>query len=115
MKKRQLRRHYIRQWRERRGLSLRKLADQMEYEPGVPLTSHANLQRIELFQQPYTQEILEALSDALGVTIRDLLEVDPTKAGEVVDMIDIYGKATPDQRAEMRRYGEFIIGAQKAS
>lgn len=93
---------------------MRKLADQMEYEPGIPLTSHANLQRIESFQQPYTQEILEALSDALEVSIRDLLEVDPTKEGEVVDMIDLFGRATPEQRAELRRYGEFILGDKKA-
>lgn len=87
MSDRQLGRHFLRQWREYRGYSLRKLADRMETEPGVPLTSHANLGRIETFQQPYSQEILEASAIALNCTVRDILEVDPTKEGEVVDLM----------------------------
>lgn len=77
----------MRQWREYRGLSLRKLADRMETDPGVPLTSHANLGRIETFQQPYTQEIMEAVAAALDCSVTDLLTVDPTKDGEVVDLL----------------------------
>lgn len=115
MKQRHLRRHYIRQWREARGLSLRGLADLMEYEPGVPLTSHANIQRIEKFEQPYTQEILEAIADALQVTVRDLLMVDPTKEGELIDIVDIYGQASPENREELKRYGQYLLGQQKAS
>lgn len=88
MKNRQLRKHYIKEWRNYRGYSLRKLADMMESEPGEPITSHANLDRIEKLQQPYTQEIIEALAVALQVEVSDLLNVDPTKEGDVVDLID---------------------------
>lgn len=87
MKTRQLRRHYIREWRLYRGYSLRKLANMMEREPGEPITSHSNLERIEKMRQPYTQEILKALSHALQVEIADLLTVDPTKEGEVIDLL----------------------------
>lgn len=89
MTSRHLGKHYLRQWREYRGLSLRVLAERMESEPGVPLTSHANLGRIETQKQPYSQEIMEAAAVALNCTVRDLLDVDPTKEGEVVDLMRI--------------------------
>lgn len=61
----------------------------MERSPGEPLTSHANIQRIEKFEQPYTQEILEAMAEALSVTVSDLLTIDPTKDGEVIDLVNM--------------------------
>lgn len=96
MTKRHLGEHYLRQWREYRGLSLRALADRMESEPGVQLTSHANIGRIEKFQQPYTQEIMEAAAVALNCTVRDLLEVDPSKDGEVVDLMRLLKRKDMD-------------------
>jgi hypothetical protein len=45
--------HYFRQWREKRGISLRKLAARLEVEPGGdPLVSYASLSRIETGEQP---------------------------------------------------------------
>lgn len=96
MQRKPLRRHFIRQWREYRGYSLRRLANMMESEPGVPLTSHANLGRIELHQQPYNQEILEALAVALRCEVVDLLTVDPTKEGDVIDLIGIMRRKDPN-------------------
>lgn len=95
MAKRELGNHYLRQWREYRGLSLRKLADRMEVEPGVPLTSHANIGRIENFQQPYSQEIMEAAAEALDCTVIDLLTADPTKDGDVVDLLALLRTRDP--------------------
>lgn len=97
MEKRQLGKHYLRQWREHRGLSLRKLADRMEVEPGVPVTSHANIGRVETFQQPYTQELLEAAAAALDCTVSDILTIDPTKNGEVVDLMRLINDRNRDQ------------------
>lgn len=87
MTERHLGRHFIREWRKYRGLSLRQLADRMEVEPGVPLMSHANLQRIELYEQPYDQQLLEAASIALECSATDLISVDPTKDGDVIDLV----------------------------
>jgi len=87
MTERPLGRHYLKAWRKYRRLSLRALADRMEREPGVPLTSHANIGRIENFQQPYSQEIIEAAAAALNCSVTDILSVDPTKGGEVVDLM----------------------------
>jgi len=88
--------HYIRQWRKKRGLSLRKLAARMEIEPGVPLMSHANLGRIETGEQPYTQDLMEALSDALGVSVPMLIEVNPEVDGQVIDLMRLLRDKDPE-------------------
>ncbi|RCL01042.1 MAG: hypothetical protein JSC189_000916 [Candidatus Tokpelaia sp. JSC189] len=103
MKKAALGKHFIRQWRKYRGLSLRKLADRMEIEPGVPLTSHANIGRIETFQQPYSQEILEAIAISLNVSVTDLLTVDPTKDGEIVDLLRLIKDENREQITKVLR------------
>lgn len=78
---------YIREWRKERGLSLRRLAARMETEPGVELVSHAQIARIETGEQPYSQTIIEAIADALDVTVPMLLEMNPKAEGEVVDLL----------------------------
>lgn len=77
MSDRGLGKHYLRAWRNYRGLSLRDLANRMESEPGVALMSHANIGRVEKGEQPYTQELMEAAAVALDTTVTDLLTVDP--------------------------------------
>ncbi|MGR9384885.1 helix-turn-helix domain-containing protein [Rhizobium leguminosarum] len=78
---------YIKEWREYRGLSLRRLADRLELDGPDETLSHSSIGRIENGQQPYSQPILEALAAALNVSVTDLLSVDPTKEGEVVDLV----------------------------
>lgn len=100
MAERNLGRHYLKEWRKKRGLSLRKLADRMEIEPGVPLMSHANIGRIENFEQPYSQELLEAAAEALECSVSDLLSVNPLKDGKVIDIMDMLrGKSDADMEA----------------
>ncbi len=90
--------HFIRAWREYRGHSLRKFADMLESAPGVPLMSHANIGRIEKGEQPYTQDFLEAAARALDVDPADLLTKDPTKEGEVVDLLRIIAQRKNDEQ-----------------
>ena len=98
----QFRRTYIREWREKRGLSLRRLAERLESSPGGDLLlSHASISRIETGQQPYSQPILEAISAALGVPTWMLLEVDPNKDGDVIDLTVRLNKAPPQLREQV--------------
>lgn len=106
---RQLGKHFIKQWRNKRGLSLRQLANRLEIEPGGDLLiSHAQLQRIEQSQQPYSQPILEALAIALDCAVTDLLEIDPTKDGEVVDLLR---RLDEGKKAEALRYLRFLAAS----
>ncbi len=101
MDKPQYRRTYIKEWREKRGLSLRRLADRLENSPGGDLLiSHTSIGRIEKGQQPYSQPILEALSAALGVPAWMLLEVNPEKDGDVIDITLRLNKAPPELREQ---------------
>ncbi len=101
---------YLRQWRIKRGLSLRKLASRMETEPGVPMISHAQLGRIETGEQPWSQPILEAAAHALGITVPMILEVNPDKEGDVIDLLrHLQGPA----RDEAIRYLRYL--AERAS
>lgn len=95
------RKTYIKEWREKRGLSLRRLAERMEHSPGGDLLiSHTSIGRIEKGQQPYSQPILEAIADALGVSTWMLLEVNPEKDGDVIDVTLRLGKAPPEIREQ---------------
>lgn len=69
-KKRPRRRTFIRQWREHRGLTQEQLASRLE-------TSVASISRIESGTQPYTQDVLEALADALNTDPASLLMRNP--------------------------------------
>lgn len=81
--------HYIKQWREFRGYSLRKLAARMEESPGEELLSFASIGRIENGKQPYTQQTLEALAFALDCKPYMLLTMNPLVDGEVIDIMKL--------------------------
>lgn len=94
-------RTYIKEWREKRGLSLRRLADRLEQSPGGDLLiSHTSIGRIEKGQQPYSQPILEAIAEALGVSASMLLEVNPNVDGDVIDITLRLKKAPPELRQQ---------------
>ena len=101
MTDRQYRRTYIKEWRLKRGLSLRRLAERLELTPGGDLLiSHTSIGRIEKGVQPYSQPILEAIAEALGVTTSMLLEVNPDVDGDVVDITLRLNKAPPELRQQ---------------
>ena len=70
----------IRLWRKHRRLSLRELADRINAGREDALISYASLGRIECGRQPYSQDILEAIAEALQVEPALLLCGDPTES-----------------------------------
>jgi transcriptional regulator with XRE-family HTH domain len=94
---RKYKRTYIKEWRLKRGLSLRKLAARIEVRPGEDLISFSSLGRIEKGQQPYSQPIIEGVAEALGVTVPMLLEINPDADGEIIDLLR---HMDADRRAE---------------
>lgn len=83
------RRHYVREWRKFRGLTQEQLAER------TPFTSGA-ISQLETGRTRYTQEMLEALAFALDCRPGDLLNRDPNKEGDVVDLFD--GMTDDDKR-----------------
>lgn len=84
---------FIRQWRQHKGLTLEQLADRVH-------TTHASLSRIERGMQPYNQELLEALAEALSCTPADLLIRNPL---DVEAPWSIWERLKPEQRRQALR------------
>ena len=80
--------HFIKEWRASKGLSLRKLADRLVTDAFDPVISYASLSRIEKGEQPYTQETLEAIAEALGTSPASLLIFDPSRDDGLLSLWD---------------------------
>ena len=65
------RRHFLRHWREDRGLS----QDQVAEAIGI---SKASVSRVENGITPYTQDVLETYARVLGCTVADLVSRPPS-------------------------------------
>jgi transcriptional regulator with XRE-family HTH domain len=100
-----MKKHYIRKWRKHRKLTLQKLADRMEKEPGVPLMSFVNLGKIERGEQSPSLDQLYAIAEALDVSVTQLLRDNPEKEGEVIDLMS---RLSDDKR-------EMIVSMIKAA
>lgn len=106
MRNTQYGKHFMREWREFRGLSLRQLESRLESEPGgEPLVSYVSLGRIERHIQPYSQPILEAVAFALQTTPASILEVNPFKEGTVIDLLR---RLPREKQAEAQSYLTFL-------
>jgi transcriptional regulator with XRE-family HTH domain len=98
-------RHFVRQWREHRGLSQDQLAARLEM-------SKASLSRIETLKQPYTQDFLEACAAARKTHPASLLMRDPT-AQEAI--WSIWEKAAPGERKQIEDVARVLVTGRKSS
>lgn len=95
-------RTYIRDWRKKRGHTLDEMVGRLE-ALGVKITG-ASLSRIERGQQPYSQDILEAIADSLDVTVAQLVEHDPKiEKSEVIDFLQRLGEREAKQAETVLR------------
>jgi len=88
--RKQYRRTFLKAWRLYRGLTLERLAERVGVQPSA-------LSYLERGQSAYNQGMLEALAEALNVTPSHILEVDPTKDGEVIDLVRLIDDRNRDQ------------------
>lgn len=86
--KRTRRRTFFKEWRAHRGLSQEQLADRLD-------TSVASISRIENGTQPYTQDVLEALAEALMTDPASLLMRNPEDPEAIWSLWD---SAKPGER-----------------
>jgi transcriptional regulator with XRE-family HTH domain len=87
---------FIRAWRKHRGLTLAQLADRLQVELEVDI-SEGQLSRIERGETPYSQDILEAVAQALRCEPADLIMRDPTQPDGIWSLIDTL---QPAERAQ---------------
>lgn len=103
--KAKLRPNFIRQWREKKGLTLEALAARVGEKIGG--MTHASLSRIERGLQPYSQPIIEAIADELtGGDVASLLERDPKDPEGIWTLWD---QAKPGQRRMIVEVAKTIV------
>lgn len=95
-------RHFIRQWRKYRGLTLERLAERV----GV---THGALSQLERGEINYTQPTLEALAFALSCEPGDLITFDPTQLEALRALLEALRAATPDQQKQIVDMTEVIL------
>lgn len=95
-------RTFIREWRNHRNLNQDALAERV----GVTQETISRLERGDI---GYTQPILEAVADALGCTVADLLMRDPTNPAAIWT---IWDQIPPVDR--QRALGVLEVFAKKA-
>jgi transcriptional regulator with XRE-family HTH domain len=95
---------FIRQWRQHRGLTLRQLAERLE-------TSAASISRLEVGEQPYSQEVLEALAGALNCEPQDLISRKPGTE----TMWSLWEQAKQDDRETITELAQTILNRRAAA
>lgn len=93
------RRHFIREWREHRGLTQEQLADRLD-------TTKANISRVESLKQGYTQDFLEACAEALQTDAASLLMRNP---GDPDAIWSIWDQAKPGQRKQIIEVSKALV------
>ena len=97
--------HFLRQWREHRGMTLEAVGEAV----GI---SHAQLGRIERRLQKYNQELLERLAELYRTEPASLIMRDPTQEDAIWSLWD---QAKEGQRQENERYAEFIVKSRSGT
>lgn len=99
-KKRVVPLHYLPEWIEYRGLSLRRLVQRLETQPGEELISLSSLSRMKKFEQPLTPEVLHALAHAFSCDPEDIIGINPMIEPEVIDLMAVIRKMRMAQDRE---------------
>lgn len=100
-------RHYIREWRKHRGMTLEELAA----ATGV---SDGGLSLLERGKFSYTQPMLEVLAEALSCEPRDLIGRPPNVEWGIADatdrgMAETWKRATSDERALIWQVAQKLV------
>lgn len=101
----------IKAWRKYRGLTLAKLSERLQELEGLEM-SDAQLSRIERGQQPYSQDLLEALSRVFMCEVPHVLNVNPN--GQTVKW-SIWEEATPVERQQAEAFIETVRKSARGS
>ena len=89
---------FLREWRKFRDLSQDRVIERLELEAEFPF-SKGQLSRVERGEQPYSQDLLEALAGIYGCDTADLLKRNPIEQASE-EIWDFYDKMTATQKAQ---------------
>ena len=98
--------HHIKGWRRYRHLTQEQVIDRLVAldDPQIPQTA-ASLSRLENGKQPYTERVIAALADIYNCEPWELIGKDPTKEGDIIDLMRHFDER---ERAQAMRLIEAI-------
>lgn len=99
-------RHFLKEWRDKLDITQERAMERLHW-------SQSKISRIENRRIPLTLDDLEAASFAYGVSAWALVNVNPFKEGEVVDMTGLLDSASPEQRKQVADFAAYVIGRGK--
>ncbi len=98
----QLRRTFLRQWREHRNLTQDQAAERIGLD-------RSQLSRIENGQSPYNQPFMEAAASAYRCDVADLLMRNPKDKSAIWTLIDAVRDTSPATQRQIQAIVETII------
>lgn len=101
------RKHFMKAWREKLGITQDQALGRLGW-------SQSKISRIESSKIPLTIDDLHAAADAYGVTTFEILNVDPSKEREVVDLLPMLERGNAQQRREIAEFAAFVMSRGKA-
>jgi transcriptional regulator with XRE-family HTH domain len=96
------RKHYLKEWREHLDITQERAMDRLGW-------SQSKISRVENLRIPLTLDDLYEAAEAYGRSTYELMNVNPLKEREVVDITDLLLQGNPDQRKQVSDYAEYII------
>lgn len=87
-------RHYVKEWRKKRKLTQERLAERVDRSRGL-------ISQIEIGETDLTEEMIYAIAHALNVDPGRLFDMNPDKAGILVDITDALRDKPPAVQAEV--------------
>jgi transcriptional regulator with XRE-family HTH domain len=99
MARKKQRRTYIRQWRERIGITQEELADRTGLSPGY-------ISLLETGERGYTQDSLERIAEALRCLPGEILNVDPKRDASFMGLLETL---KPLERRQARELVQLFI------
>jgi transcriptional regulator with XRE-family HTH domain len=101
-KPRQWRRHFLKEWREYLEITQERAMGLLDW-------SQSKISRIENGRIRLTLDDLAAAAAAYNRTEFELLNVNPFKDGEVIDLTRLIQQGDAEQRKRIEEYARFVI------
>lgn len=96
---------FLREWREHREMSQDRAIERLDLEASFPF-SKGQLSRVERGEQPYSQDLLEALAIIYRCEVWELLERDPSSSARIWE---IYERMTDEQQERLTAVAEALL------
>lgn len=95
--------HFAKQWRKHKGLSQTELAERLG-------TTQSEISKVERLDKRVKVSDLSAVADGLGVSIDDLILVDPSNPDPAKAVYSKIRRAAPEKQKQIMAVVDALLG-----